>query len=879
MTALEVNGNPHQVQPRAGQCLRTLLRELEYFGVKKGCDTGDCGACTVHLDGEPVHSCLVPAARAIGRSVVTIEGLDHAPMQEAFLAAQGFQCGYCTPGMIMTAAALDPAQAADLDQSLKGNLCRCTGYGAIRDALAGRRRVCAAGDPGVIGAAVAAPAARAVVTGQARFTLDTAVPGLLHLKVLRSIHPHAYLRAIDASRALALPGVHAVFSYRDAPERYFSTARHGNPDEDPYDTLVLDRTVRFVGQRVAAVVAESVDLAERACALIEVDYEILPAVFEPAAAMADGAPLLHADKPDSAGIADRDRNIVAELHSELGDVNAGFADADVIYENTFSSQRLQHVHLEPHACIGWLDDDGRLTLRTSSQVPFLTRDAVCELFGLDPAMVRVIVARVGGGFGGKQEMFTEDLVALAVLRLGRPVQLELTREEQFTATSSRHPMDVTVRIGARLDGRLTALQVRTVANTGAYGNHGPGVLYHSSGESLGLYRCPNKRIDGWSVYTNTLPAGAFRGYGISQTSFAVESAIDELARRLGFDPIEFRLANVVVPGDSLTCFEGAPADVSIRSYGLTECLEHVGKVLAQEWWPTEPGWQYGTGVGVSMLDTVPPGGHRAHARISKRADGDYLLQVGTAEFGNGTETVHRQLAAQALGCPVDQIELQKSDTDLVGFDTGAYGSTGTVVAGTATVRAATALAEQLAHGGPAVAEGSFTNADRSVSFNVQGFQVAVRPATGEIRILRSVQAVDAGTVINPMQCRAQVEGGTAQAIGAAMYEHLDIDRHGRVSTRTLREYHVPAIGDVPTTEVHFAATDDPLGPLGAKPMSEAPFNPVAAALVNAVRDATGVRISELPLTRDRVFLLLQQQNQRAGSTPRRQVPVPTAVRR
>jgi CO/xanthine dehydrogenase Mo-binding subunit len=488
----------------------------------------------------------------------------------------------------------------------------------------------------------------------------------------------------------------------------------------------------------------------------------------------------------------------------------------------------------------------------------------------------VLAARVGGGFGGKQEMLTEDVVALAVLRLGRPVQLEFTREEQFTAATTRHPMRITVQAGARADGTLTALAIQTVANTGAYGNHAGGVLMHSCGESVSLYRCPNKKIDGWSVYTNTVPAGAFRGYGLSQSAFAVESALDELARKLDIDPAEFRRRNVIRPGDPLISISDEPDDVQIASYGLDECLDLVQAALASgrgEPAPAGPGWQSGTGIAVTMLDSIPPGGHHAHAKIAQRAGGGYTLSVGTAEFGNGTATVHRQLAAQALGARPGEIELRQSDTDLVRHDTGAYGSTGTVVAGLATLRAAERLASLIAArpladetlagetgaGAPLLsAEATSDGTPRTVSFNVQGFRVAVRPATGEIRILHSVQAADAGTVINPRQCRGQVEGGVAQALGAALYEHMDIDVTGRVTTRTFRAYHLPQFGDVPRTEVHFARSSDPLGPLGAKPMSEAPFNPVAPALANAIRDATGRRLTELPFTRDRVFAELSK---------------------
>ncbi|QDI79962.1 2Fe-2S iron-sulfur cluster binding domain-containing protein [Methylorubrum populi] len=909
---LTVNGQVQEAAPRPGQCLRTLLRDLGWFGVKKGCDAGDCGACTVHLDGEPVHSCLMPAFLAEGRGITTIEGLagpcapgdaapEHLhPTQDAFCDAQGFQCGFCTPGMIMTAAALDQGQRQDLGTALKGNLCRCTGYRAIRDAVAGRAHVDAdidaGGEGGPVGRSLPAPASRAVVSGRAAFTFDTAVPGLLHLKVLRAPHAHARIHSIDRAAALAVPGVIAVLTHEDAPRRRFSTGRHENPLDDAADTAVLDSVIRFHGQRVAAVVAESAAAAAAGVRALRVAYDVRPAVFDPEAALRPDAPLVHDP-------ADRDPphpgedappllahpNLAAEAHGAIGDVEEGFGQADRIHEAEYVSQRVQHVHLETHGALGWLDAEGRLTLRSSTQVPFLTRDALCRLFDLDQDRVRLLCGRVGGGFGGKQEMLTEDLVALAVLRTGRPVSYEMTREENFSAATTRHPMRVRVKVGARADGRLTALSLKVLSNTGAYGNHAGGVLHHGCNESIAAYACPNKRVEGYAVYTHTLPAGAFRGYGLSQTIFAVESALDELARDLGIDPFAMRRLNAVRPGDPMVSTSLEPHDVVYGSYGLDQCLDLAQAALTDGRGAAAPGpdWCVGEGMAMAMIDTIPPRGHVAHARIRLEPDGTYALAVGTAEFGNGTSTVHGQIAAEVLGTTPERIRLIQADTDAVSHDTGAYGSTGTVVAGQANFRAATALADQLraaaaertgaapadcrltgdgvetpagfvaltalAESSAFEAAGEADGTPRSVAFNVQAFRVAVHPQTGEIRILRSVQAADAGRVINPIQCRGQIEGGVAQALGAALYEDYRFDEAGAVVTRTLRNYHIPAMADVPVTEVLFADTYDTVGPLGAKSMSEAPYNPVAAALANAIRDATGVRLTATPFAPDRIF--------------------------
>jgi putative selenate reductase molybdopterin-binding subunit len=894
-----VNGKGFDVAPRPGQCLRTFLRELGWFGVKKGCDAGDCGACTVWLDGKPIHSCLFPARRIGSHSVTTIEGLaqngELHPMQTQFLAAQGYQCGFCTAGMIMTAASLSEEAKQDLPRVLKGSLCRCTGYRAIEDSILGRTTVEADSPGQSVGRSLANPLGKSIVTGQARYTADVVMEGMLHINVLRSPHAHARIKAFRKESAMRVKGVHRIYTWEDVPRRLYTSATHEDFNVDPNDSYMLDDVVRFVGQRVAAVVAESEAAAEEATSLIEVDYDLLPAILDPEAAMAPGAPAIHGEKGVESRIEYPDRNILRSIHGENGNVEAGFAAADVVYEGEFETHRQQHVHLETHTAISYLTEDGRLHLRTSTQTPFLTKAKLAYLLGLPPAKVHVYTERVGGGFGAKQEVLCEELCAFATLDLRRPVKWEFTRSEQFIGATTRHPYKMRVKLGAKYDGTLTAMYLRAVTNTGAYGNHGGEVLGHSLNESIALYRCPNKKADGYSVYTNTVPSGAFRGYGITQTSFGIECAIDELARKLDMDPVDLRRKNMIRPGDTVLTIWNGPSDIVIGSYGLEECLSLTEQALASgrgKVKKEDDDWLEGKGIAISMLDCAPPTEHRSEARIDLLADGRYHLAIGSAEFGNGTITVHRQIAATVLGCGVERVLMTNADTDKSGHDTGTFASTGLVIGGAAVQKAATVLRDQLVQlasrytgiplsrcilgngtlecGGSALslteiyeratADGIKLNAfrkayasPRSVSFNVHGFRLAVHRETGEIDILQSVHAADAGTVMNPLQCTGQIEGGVAQGIGWSMIENMFFDERGAVTNPTLRNYRIPAFADIPRTEVYFATTTDTVGPMGAKPMSESPINPVAAAMANALADATGIRFAKLPFTPPRLF--------------------------
>jgi len=899
----KINGKSFSAEPRPGQCLRTFLRDLGWFGVKKGCDAGDCGACTVWLDSKPVHSCLIPAFRAEGREITTVQGLAHNgalhPMQKAFLSAQAYQCGFCTAGMIMTSASLSEEDKKDLPFRLKGNLCRCTGYHAIEDALHG---IISIEDDKVgqaCGASIQTPLGESIVTGNAHYTMDVAMEGMLHLKVVRSPHAHARIKAIRKEKALAVPGVHAVFTWEDVPRRLYTTATHDDFHVDPDDTYMLDNVARFIGQRLVAVVAETEGAAEEACRLVEIDYEVLPAVFDPEEAMHPGAPILHEAADAESRIEEPEHNVFTKIESEVGDVEKGFAEADAVYEGTYYTNKVQHAHMETHGSIVWRGEDGRIHVRTSTQAPHLTKNKLAYLFSMFPHQIHVFTERVGGGFGGKQELLSEDLCMLAALTTGRPVKWEFTRTEEFTSTVSRHPMKITIKLGAKNDGTLTAMQIRNVSNTGAYGNHAGEVLASSLGSAMATYRCSSKKGVGYAVYTNTVPSGAFRGYGATQPTFAIECAMDELGRKLGIDPFAIRRKNMLRDHDPVHSIWPAPHDAVMGSYGFDQCFDLVEKALASgrgEKKPEGEDWLEGMGIAAHAQDCAPPTEHRSEAYLTLRPDGTYHLAIGSGEFGNGITNAQRQVVASVLNTRAGNVTMDFADTDRTPYDTGTFGSTGTSVATLAVNKAADALKEslfdiasiltkvpasecRLEHNHVQCGNRSITlkelhdtspfrdklhvarkayNSPRSTAFLVHGFRIGVHCVTGEIRILQSVQAFDAGTILNPMQARGQVEGGIAQGIGTSLFERMVLDDTGAVINPTFRNYRIPAFADIPRSEIYFAVTCDRYGPLGAKPVGEAPIIPIAAALGNALADATGVRFNSLPFSADRIFAQLTE---------------------
>jgi CO/xanthine dehydrogenase Mo-binding subunit len=496
-------------------------------------------------------------------------------------------------------------------------------------------------------------------------------------------------------------------------------------------------------------------------------------------------------------------------------------------------------------------------------------------------------------------MLTEDLCVLAAIKTGRPVKWEFTRTEQFTSATTRHPMRITITLGAKKDGTLTAMQIRNVSNTGAYGNHGGEILASSLGSSMATYTCANKKGTGYAVYTNTVPSGAFRGYGATQPAFAIESAIDELARKLGIDAFKFRRKNMIQPSDPVHSIWPFPHDGVIGSYGLDQCLDFVEAALASGRGEPKPDgdlWLEGKGAAIHAQDCAPPTEHRSEAHLSLLPNGTFHLAAGACEFGNGIRNAQRQVAATVLHSKAADIAMDFVDTDLQPYDTGTFASTGTSVATLAVLKSAQAMREnlldvasqisgaavelcELQHGKVRCGDRSLSlrelytaaplrsklhvsrkayGSPRSTAFLAHGFRIAVHKVTGEIRILQSVHAYDAGTIINPVQARGQVEGAVAQGIGITLFERMVLDDSGAVVNPTFRNYRIPAFADIPRSEVFFADTHDRYGPLGAKPLGEAPLIPVSPALGNALADATGIRFHSLPFSADRIFSRLAE---------------------
>lgn len=755
------------------------------------------------------------------------------------------------------------------------------------------------GDNGaVVGSRVPKVDAPAKVTGTAVYACDIRLPGMLHAKILRSPHAHARVKDIDLSAAERLPGVIAAVCYRDVPRVPFATAGHPS-DATPDDTYIFDTKVRFVGDPVAAVAAETPEIAEEAVKLIRVEYEPLPAVFDVLEGMKPTAPVLHEE---------RGNNIVGDYAFEIGSVEEGFKEADVVLEEEFHLQIVQHCTLETHGCVVAPDVSGRLTVWSSTQIPFTLRRILAKALDISPSRICVIKPHVGGGFGSKQEVVQETICAVLALKAGRPVRLVFDREEDMISSRTRHSCVIRMKTGARKDGTLTARQMEMFTNCGAYSSHGPIVTIYAGVMWAPLYRCPNLKFVGKTVYTNLPVGGAFRGYGVPQAYYANECHFDSLAEKLGLDPVEFRLKNHIRPGDVDPMTRWIT-----RTCGLEQCLvkgaEAIGwKARAEIKARVEgSGSRRRRGFGVACYTygsgAFPYAQETSSAVVKLNDDGTVTLMIGSADIGQGTETTFAQIAAQELGLNYrDVIVASGVNTDVSPYDVGSYASRQTYVGGMAVKLAAADAKRQVLeiaaemlgvapdllecsggviwvsgqeskrltfadvgkqayygrHPRQVLGRGTWNAIGNAPSFGAQFAEVEVDLDTGQVDVLRVVAAHDVGKAINPATVEGQLDGGVVMGMGYALTEELRYDPGtGQVLNADLRDYKLPTVFDAPRIIHVLVETMEPTGPFGAKCIGEPALIPTAGAIANAVCDAIGKRIYSIPVTPEKVLAALK----------------------
>lgn len=894
----ELNGRPISIGFSPGQTLLGLLREgVGLTGTKSGCEEGECGACTVIVDGRAVASCLLPAAKVEGCRVTTIEGLGGEklhPVQEAFLRAGAVQCGICIPGMVMAAAALlerNPRPTREeIKAALCGNLCRCTGYAKIVDAVA----LAAKGIPrgrsrrGRVG--MGAPAVRvdaeAKVRGTALYGDDYRLDGLCYLSVVRSPYPSAEVLDIDPEPALAVPGVLGVLTARDIP----GVNAYGIIIED--QPVFADTVVRFRGDTVLAVVGESRQAAEEGARRVLMTYRELVPIFSPFDAQKPEAPLLH---PSG--------NLLASLAVRKGDVDAGFRQAAHTVEERFETQLIEHAYIEPEAGVAWREADGTITMAVSTQTPYMDRDATARILGIPPEKIRVIQAVTGGGFGGKLDISIQPYLALAVAKFGRPVKLTLSREESMLSTTKRHPYDIRYRLGAAADGRFVAVQAEITGDTGAYASWGPTVITRACIHATGPYEIPHVLAQGRLWYTNHPPCGAMRGFSTPQLAVATECAIDILAERLGMDPIDLRLRNALRPGSAT-----GTGQVLTASVGMAETLvavrEKWRELEGRRPFPREDGpWAFGIGVasmwyGIGNTSLSNP----AEVRVELERDGRVHLYTSATDIGQGSSTILLQILSEALGLDLDRIRITTADTSLTPDSGKTSASRISFIAGNAVVDAARQLQKAVAAEGALLLgvapdevivaggrvarigaarksvgfsriarrimerEGQTTfqgyfdpqttpldehgqgNPYQTYAFATQLAQLRVNRRSGEVQVLRVIAAHDLGKAINPQAAEGQIEGGIVMGLGFALMENYIPGETMNFST-----YLIPTPLELPEIYPILIETHDPAGPFGAKGVGEPAMIATAPAILNALSRAIGRRITRLPATPERVY--------------------------
>jgi putative selenate reductase molybdopterin-binding subunit len=866
-------------------------------------------------------------------------------IQSAFVDAGVVQCGYCTPALLLAARELLERHAAPSREQVRDAFssvfCRCTGYEQVFAAveLAAKRLIDPA-EPAVKGQEfrddlrLVGKAARKVdgarlARAEKSFVEDMVVPGTCFLKVLGSPHAHAYIRKIDTRRAEALPGVVKVITHENCPDLYYNQAGQGFPEPSPYDRKMFGQKLLHVGDRVAAVVAETLAIAEAALRRIRVDYEVLEPVLSIDAARAPGAPVLHngviefmagapadldnslADPRDGRVIypfpihGDPRRNLAASVSGGIGDVAAGLAEADVVLEREYETAQVQCTPLEPHVVFTRMEGD-RLVIHGATQVPWHVRRIVSRLLGVSENRVRVVKERIGGGFGAKQDIVLEEVAAWATWVTGRPVLYRYTREEEFIASRTRHPMKIKVTLGAKRDGALTAMKMEVAANTGPYGAHCLTVPMNACSKSLPLLLCENVRFEVTSWYSNIPPCGAYQGYGAPQGSYAVQTACAELAERLGMDPLAFLEKNRVREGMTLEILkvlgEGRDSTAqTVATCGLGPAIAQGSAMIG--WGRTvasaDPDVRIGQGVAIIQQASGLPGIDSSNATVNLLNDGTFMLLSGGTDLGTGLDTLIAKLVAECLCTDLADISLIVADTDVTPYDDGAYASSGTYFTGNAALRAAEAMRERilaiasqmlgepvedlaLVHRctvkgrrgsvsfaeisrfsvsgtgtGQVSASACFTTDMAAFPYGAHFCQAAVNTRTGEVRLQKYYALQDCGTPINPELALGQIYGGSLKTIGHSLFEEVKLDAKGHCVNATLRDYKVPMILDLPEDfRAVLIETNDPNGPFGGKSVSEIACNGAAPAIAAAIHDATGAWIRSWPFTPEKILRAL-----------------------
>jgi selenium-dependent xanthine dehydrogenase len=913
-----VNGKQYSFEAIPGETLSALLRErLRFTGTKIGCEEAECGACTVLVDGEPIMSCVYPAERADGKTVVTIEGLAERvheemklhPLQEAFVTHGAVQCGFCIPGQIMTAHALlkrNPnPDSADIRFALKDTLCRCAGYPSIENAILAAAQALRTGEPvqkpthipnsihdhKTVGHSHLRPEAVEKVIGTAVYTDDLVFDGMLYAKVRRAMIPHGFLKKLDVSKAKALKGVVAVLTAEDVP----GEKNHGLVIYDWPVMVGLGERVRYVGDALAIVAAETQEIAEQAVALIETEFDLQPVITNPVQARQEGVPQLH-----------EKGNLLKHIKVRKGDMEKGFGESDVILEHVFHTPTTDHAFLEPECSIAVPLSDGRMEIYVGSQIPYQDRTQVARVMGWPEERVRVVGQLMGGGFGGKEDVMGQIHSAMLANVTQRPVKLLFDRHESLLVHPKRHATQIRVKMGAKKDGCLVAVETELYGDTGAYASLGEKVMTRATTHSAGPYDIPNVKADCYAMYTNNPPAGAFRGFGVTQSAFAVESMMDKLAETLSIDPVKLRRMNALHVG-SIT----NTGQVLKESVGLTDCIDRVDAEMRKHnpdpfkpvVDPVNPNLVRVWGFASAYKNTGLGGGAPdiSGADVELYEDGTFQVRSSAAELGQGLVTVMRLIVAEEMSVPPEQVRVLVMDTDLTPNGGPTTASRQTFVTGNASRYAAKTLRDQITatmaekydvrpeqirfeNGIIHVNGHSLTYSEIykdmtelgqqprvryeyeapktqplgtggdmhfAFSFGVQAAEIELNKSTGEVRVLKVISANDVGMAVNPLGLQGQVEGGVMMGLGNCLTEEFIVE-NGYVVTDHLARYRIPGI--MLTPQITSIIVEHPIeaGPYGAKGVGEISSIPTTPAITNAIYNAVGVRVDKLPVDQEMI---------------------------